>query len=177
MLAKPQDDAAFGSIHLVKPGEGPDGDEYQRDRSDAEAAGGSAWARPIAPPAPTEDARQAPLQIAHDFIEIGRTLTYTLTVRHDGGETVSSALATLALPFGLELLAVVPGQGSCGGDPTVVCDLGALAAGQQATVTVDVLVARGGVLEATAVVSSSVTDPEVADNEVVESTQVEDPPA
>jgi uncharacterized repeat protein (TIGR01451 family) len=112
-----------------------------------------------------------------DPIEIGRTLTYTLTVRHDGGKTVSSALATLELPFGLELLSVVPGQGSCAGDPTVVCDLGALAAGQQATVTVGVLVARGGVLEATAVVSSSVTDPEVADNEVVESTQVEDPPA
>ena len=112
-----------------------------------------------------------------DPIEVGQTLTYTLTVGHDGGVDVPSALATLELPFGMSLLSVTPGQGSCAGDPTVVCDLGPMAAGEEVAVTVTLRVLRGGTLEATAVVSSAVDDLDLADNEDVEFTQAEDPPA
>jgi len=112
-----------------------------------------------------------------DPIEVGQTLTYTLTVGHDGGVDVPSALATLELPFGMSLLSVTPGQGSCAGDPTVVCDLGPMAAGGEVAVTVTLRVLRGGTLEATAVVSSAVDDLDLADNEDVEFTQAEDPPA
>lgn len=112
-----------------------------------------------------------------DPIEVGQNLTYTMTARHLGGVTVQSAFATLELPFGLTLLSVTPGQGSCSGNPTVICNLGSMAAGQQVPVTVTVRVNRGNLLKATAVVSSAVSDPDVANNEEFELTQAEDPPA
>lgn len=112
-----------------------------------------------------------------DPIEVGRTLTYTLTVRHDGGVAVPAAYATLELPSGMSLLSATPGQGSCSGDPTVVCNLGGMVAGQQVPVTVTIRVDRGGTLQAAAVVSSAVNDPDLTDNQDVELTQAEDPPA
>ncbi len=117
------------------------------------------------------------LAASADPIEVGQTLTYTLTVRHDGGIAVPAAFATLELPPGMSLLSVTPGQGSCSGDPTVVCNLGKMFAGQQVPVTVTIRVDRGGALMAKAVVSSAVNDPDLTDNVDAEFTQAEDPPA
>lgn len=109
-----------------------------------------------------------------DPVVVGQPLTYRLRVAHAGGTAVPGALASLELPFGTLLTSVVPTQGSCTGERTIVCDLGPMAAGEQATVTVDVLVLVGGQLEAAGFVSSELTDPELADNfevRVIESTE------
>ncbi len=99
-----------------------------------------------------------------DPVFVGQQLTYELRVIHGGGDAVPGALASLDLPFGTLLLSVTPAQGSCTGERTIVCDLGPMAAGQEATVTVDVLVLVTGELEAAGFVSSELTDPELADN-------------
>lgn len=112
-----------------------------------------------------------------DPIQVGQLLTYTVTVTHDGGVPVTSALASLELPFGMFLQSVSPSQGSCSGDRIIICNTGSMAAGQQMTVSVTVWVLRGGALEASAIVSSGVTDPQVGDNSFDEITQAEDPPA
>jgi hypothetical protein len=112
-----------------------------------------------------------------DPIQVGQVLTYTVTVSHNGGSAVPAALASFELPFGMWLQSVVPGQGSCSGERLIVCDLGPMTAGQQVPVTVTVLVLRGGVLEATGIVSSALADPLISDNRDDEITQAEDPPA
>lgn len=95
---------------------------------------------------------------------VGEQLTYELRVAHGGGDAVPSALASLDLPFGTSLMSVVPGQGSCSGERTIVCDLGPMAAGEEATVSVKVLVLVSGQLEAAGFVSSVQTDPDLDDN-------------
>lgn len=112
-----------------------------------------------------------------DPIRVGQVLTYTVTVSHEFGFPVPAALASLELPFGMWLMSVEPGQGTCSGERLIVCDLGPMTAGQQVPVTVKVLVLRGGALKATGVVSSSLVDPVIADNAHDQMTQAEDPPA
>lgn len=99
-----------------------------------------------------------------DPVVVGQPLTYQLLVAHGGGVAVPGALASLDLPFGTLLTSVVPSQGSCTGERTIVCDLGPMAAGEQATVTVNVMVLISGQLEAAGFVSSELTDPDLADN-------------
>lgn len=111
-----------------------------------------------------------------DPITVGNYLTYTATVLHQGGSDVDTALVGVDLPFGAYLLWVVPEQGTCTGgmgDRHVSCDLGAMTASDEASVTLTTLVLVSGELEASALLSSPEADPDLTDNFDSELTQAE----
>ena len=79
----------------------------------------------------------------------GNNLTYTIGVDNKGpSHTGGTVTLTDQLPAGTTLVSATPSQGTCSGTTTVTCDLGTLANGASATVSVVVhvdRVGRGGV--------------------------------
>lgn len=96
---------------------------------------------------------------------IGDTVTYTLVVADGGPSDAAGVRVDDPLPEGLELVSATPTQGRCTAE--VTCDLGTLAAGARATVTVVARVASGGAkgpLRNTARVSTTTPDPDPSDD-------------
>lgn len=101
----------------------------------------------------------------------GEALTYTVTVTNHGPYAVEvvddqGAIVDLPVPAGVTVTNVTPSKGEC--EDTVTCDLGAMALGETATITVETTV--GNVvtcaLDATSTVSSvSPVDPDLSNNE------------
>ncbi len=77
-------------------------------------------------------------------VTVGSFLTYTLAVRNVGGATATGVIVDDTLPDEVEFDSVTVSQGSCTGGFTVSCDLGDLASGTTATVTIKVRVANTG---------------------------------
>ena len=103
----------------------------------------------------------------------GQPLTFTVTVTNTGpadaqGVTVTDKLSAVAT--------LVSASG-CSGNATLTCSIGGLAAGAQATVSVTVTQTQLGVAGDTAIVTSSVRDPEVANNLASTSASIESPAA
>jgi uncharacterized repeat protein (TIGR01451 family) len=93
----------------------------------------------------------------------GELLTYTVTVTNAGPDTATGVKVKLPLPAAVTLISVTPSQGSCSALP---CNLGSLASGDDATVTVVVEVKESatGNLTATAQVSATTSDPDMSNN-------------
>jgi uncharacterized repeat protein (TIGR01451 family) len=85
-----------------------------------------------------------------DPVQVGNNLTYTITVSNV--DPVSSMTATMTdhLPAGVNFVSASPSQGSCTGTSTVVCDLGFIVAGANATVSLVVTPTTAGTLSNTA---------------------------
>lgn len=94
----------------------------------------------------------------------GQSFHYFLTVTNDGPGTAHGVAVTDPLPAGLTLLDATPSQGSCSGTDTVVCDLGDLAEGDQATVDLTVAGGSEGDVTNTARVTSASPDPNGAND-------------
>ncbi len=73
-----------------------------------------------------------------DPVTNGGTLTYTLTVNNGGPDTASSVIVNDTLPSGFAVTSVTPSAGSCSdvSAPTIRCELGNMANGANATVTI-----------------------------------------
>lgn len=109
----------------------------------------------------------------------GEELTYTVTVTNDGPNTAFDAVLVDEPPAGVSH---VSNTGGCVEDPTgtLTCDLGDLAAGGVAVVSITVLIDASLVFDAggpttienSASVSSATPDSDLADNSVVEATLV-----
>jgi uncharacterized repeat protein (TIGR01451 family) len=109
-----------------------------------------------------------------DEVTAGGTMTYTLTVANFGPSTAENVVVQDRLPPWIEVTSAAPSQGRCltgtPGDPTVpqTCNLGTLASGRSATVTVVVAVPSwvpsGTVLYDEALVLSDVFDPNNAND-------------
>ena len=105
---------------------------------------------------------------------VANTLTYVVTVRNSGNRTANDVVVTDTLPPEIPATATfvsaTPSQGTCDaptGDPlTLTCDLGSLAAGAEATVTivVDVTAAEGDRFRNFASVSTSSTESNTTNN-------------
>ncbi len=105
-------------------------DPKPADNVDATGNGGSACAVDLAI---TKSASPDP-------VAVGETLTYTLTVTNNGPDGATSVVVTDPLPSQVTFQGAVPIQGTCseaGG--TVSCNIGDLANGATATVTVTVI--------------------------------------
>jgi uncharacterized repeat protein (TIGR01451 family) len=110
---------------------------------------------------------------APDPVPPGGSVTYSVSIVNSG--TQPSTLVTLRddLPAGAVYVSAIPSQGSCAGTGPVVCHLGTISGGGGATVQVTIQApAIPGAIHNDVVVSSTVTDPNPANDVNVESTNV-----
>lgn len=91
-------------------------------------------------------------------VPAGGQATYTLAVANHGPEDAPGVVLTDSLPAGATLISVTTSGGACSFATTVSCDLGTLAPGTGATVTITVQLTRAGTAVSTARVDSSVLD-------------------
>jgi uncharacterized repeat protein (TIGR01451 family) len=113
---------------------------------------------------------------SQDPVQTGETLTYTLTVDNGGPDAAQGVTVTDTLPSGVAFSSANASQGSCSGTQTVSCDLGTIADGGQATVTIEVTPQSAGTLTNSATVSAGTEDPAGANDTDSEDTTVEQAP-
>jgi uncharacterized repeat protein (TIGR01451 family) len=113
---------------------------------------------------------------APDPATAGSPLTYTLTVLNNGPDTAQDVSLSDPLPAGVTFVSANASQGSCAGTATVTCQLGTLADGAPATVTIGVTPSNGGALTNTATVTASTSDPDQSNNTATAQTAVNAPP-
>jgi uncharacterized repeat protein (TIGR01451 family) len=103
----------------------------------------------------------------------GDTLTYTITVANAGPAVAVGTHVTDQLPDGAEFVSATATQGTCSPSTTdVACDLGDLASGYTASVTVVVKATRPGTAVNVAYVTSSMLDQNTGDNQAQATTEV-----
>jgi len=114
-----------------------------------------------------------------DPVTVRGQLTYTITVRNDGPGGAAGVMLVDTLPPTALFVSSTPTQGACvreegkgrsGG--VVTCALGALAAGDSATVTIVVSPTREGTITNSATVHANEPDQDPADNTAAETTAV-----
>jgi len=106
----------------------------------------------------------------------GQSLTYTLTVENDGPSDATGVQVVDTLPAGVTFVSATSSQGTVSGSgSTVTADLGTLADGGQATITVLVNVAdtASDTLVNEAEVTGNETETDTQNNEALLSTPVE----
>ncbi len=102
----------------------------------------------------------------------GSTLTYTVLVQNLGPNAAQGVTLQAILPQSVIFGAINSTQGVCNGAGAVYCDLGSVASGSSATVTVSVTPTVSGVVAMTANVSSVSYDPVATNNQASASTSV-----
>ena len=109
-------------------------------------------------------------------VEQGALLTYTITVANQGPNTATGVTVTDKLPPRFSLTGVSASQGTCQGE-LLVCQLGTVNVGGQATITITGnLLAAQITLTNSASVLSALPDPNVSNNSVKVLTEVIAPP-
>jgi uncharacterized repeat protein (TIGR01451 family) len=107
-----------------------------------------------------------------DPVIAGSPLTYTITVTNSGPNAALGMVMTDALPAGVVFVAANPTQGTCSGSGTVTCDIGTLASGSSAAITISVTPITAGVLTNTAGVGSNIADLNTTNNSATATTIV-----
>jgi uncharacterized repeat protein (TIGR01451 family) len=107
-----------------------------------------------------------------DPVLAGQNLTYTISVTNNGPSTATLVTVTDTLPGGVTYVSTSPSQGNCSGTSTVTCDIGSLANGANATITIVVVPTTTGILSNTASVSGNEADPVSGNNSATEQTTV-----
>jgi hypothetical protein len=100
----------------------------------------------------------------------GAAISYVATVKNLGSDTAQGVTAGISLDSTLIINKITTSQGSCGTTSAFSCDLGDLASGSSATVTVSATPSRSGTLAGTASVSSTSYDPTQSNNHSTTST-------
>jgi large repetitive protein len=108
-----------------------------------------------------------------DAVRAGGSVTYKLVARNNGPSTARAVSVADTLPDGVELVSAQPTQGSCTGK--VDCDLGELASGAEAIITVVVRVPAASTatgLTNVATATSTTSDPNQSNNNASVTTPV-----
>ncbi len=108
-----------------------------------------------------------------DPVEVGQTLTYSLQVRNNGPDGATNVVLTDTLPSAVTFGSVTSSQGSCSqASGVVTCNLGTLANGGLATVTILVTPSAEGSITNSVSVTSAESDPNVGNNSASATTTV-----
>ncbi len=103
----------------------------------------------------------------------GAALTYTVVVANQGPGSATAVQLTDQLSTSVRFESVTSTAGSCSeADGIVTCSLGDIPNGGTVTVTINVTARRTGAATNTAQVSSSVPDPDPANNTDIEETVI-----
>jgi trimeric autotransporter adhesin len=102
----------------------------------------------------------------------GTAITWAATVSNSGPNSAAGATLAMDLDPSLIIGSIIASQGSCGTGVAFTCDLGSLANGASATVTVSATPTNSGTLAGTANASSSSYDPNFTNNQSTSSTTV-----
>lgn len=98
------------------------------------------------------------LNASPSCVAVGQSLAYVATITNAGSATARNVIFTDPLPSSVTYVSATPSQGSCSGGTTVRCQLGDLASGATATVTINVTANTATAISNTASVDSDVTD-------------------
>jgi uncharacterized repeat protein (TIGR01451 family) len=102
---------------------------------------------------------------AQSSVQVGDNITYNLVVSNAGPANATGVTVTDALPAGTSFVSAGSSQGACAyAAPSVTCDLGTVANGGMASVTVVVKTLAGGTVVNTASVSGNQPDPTPANS-------------
>jgi uncharacterized repeat protein (TIGR01451 family) len=108
-----------------------------------------------------------------DPVVQNQVLTYTLAVENAGPDPATNVMVEDKLPNQVDLVSVDTSTGNCEDQGrNITCELGTLASGATATVTIQVRPKKDGSITNTASVESDVEDPQTANNEDSQSTTV-----
>jgi uncharacterized repeat protein (TIGR01451 family) len=107
---------------------------------------------------------------------VGTNISYRLLVANNGPASATNVNLTDALPSGVTLVSATTAQGPCNGTATIICNLGALANGANAIVTIVVTPTISGQISNTASASGSEADPDTANNSATTTTVIDNPP-
>jgi len=88
-------------------------------------------------------------------VAVGSVFGYTITVTNAGPSTATAVTVTDTLPAGLEFVSATPSQGTCNAVSPVVCNLGSILAGGNATVNLQVRAITEGTVSNTASVTAA----------------------
>ncbi|HEX7709119.1 MAG TPA: C25 family cysteine peptidase, partial [Thermoanaerobaculia bacterium] len=112
----------------------------------------------VAPPGADVEVRQ---YATPDPVEPGGVLTYVFLIQNNGPATATGVTLTNTIPGTTTFISSNTTQGSCSGSPAVTCNIGTLALGATATVTIQVQAPMTGGLIATntGTVTTTSTDP------------------
>jgi len=102
----------------------------------------------------------------------GTSISYVAAVNNAGPNQALDATLALTLDSSLIINSVTPSQGTCGTGNTFSCDLGNLASGSSATVTVSATPTTSGTIAGTASVTSVSVDPTLTNNQATTTTTV-----
>lgn len=107
-----------------------------------------------------------------DPVQRRTDLTYAISVRNTGPGAASAVTVTDTLPSSMAFVSATSSQGSCSGSSTVTCDLGSLANGANASVTIVARPRFIGTYTNTVTVRSSTADGNSANNSATVKTTV-----
>jgi uncharacterized repeat protein (TIGR01451 family) len=147
---------ADSCLYLTQDGTRYDDGTVTNENSLVQICGG------FAPPIPTAD-----LSITKDgpaTAQSGGTITYTLNVSNGGPFDAHNVVVDDPLPAGETFVSATPSQGSC--NSAVTCNLGTVANGGSATITIvaSVTASCGSTLANTATVTGDEPDPDTSNN-------------
>lgn len=105
-------------------------------------------------------------------VQVGESVTYTISVANRGPGQATSVVLEDILPVEVAWRSTSTTQGSCGGMTLVRCELGVLANGSSATVTIGVETTSAGTVTNTATVSAAERDAWAENNTASATTSV-----